>query len=211
MAVGAGIRAAAYSVAELGGGPTVDGDLRVVVNGGQQLVTRTLAGVPPAGMIAVSAGRAAIVPLAPTATYSRRTLQGTIEVRDLRSGALDARIDVAGRILALALTERTVVALVRGQDRHHRIRWWSPGSGAPAGSSTLSGGPVRPSLDAQGPRVVYRVGREMRVLRTDLDATRLVRRVGVGAGAPQIAGRTVAWPSYGSRYRIVGAILPRIR
>jgi hypothetical protein len=152
---------------------------------GAPALTRTLA---------YAAGRVALVPLANGESPSR--VAGHVEIHDAGSGALVSQFSPTGSIEAIALSRSAVVVLIQGTDGKTRIEHRSVATGALEGSW-----PVRtaifPSLDIHGPRVVYRIGTEIRVLRVDTGGSRLLHRVTrptfFTIGDVQIEGNRVVW------------------
>jgi hypothetical protein len=186
-----------------------------VIAGPSGLVMEDVPGAPGASIVgrptlAYAAGRVAIVPLENGQPPNHEA--GRVEIRDVGTGALVSQFSPAGSIRAVTLARSLAAVLVRGTNGKSRIERYSIATGALASSSPVRSG-VFPSLDIHGPRIVYRVGPEIRLLRVDTGRSRLLHRVsGTSSftiGDVQIEGNRVVWyvRSEG-RTRIFDLILP---
>jgi hypothetical protein len=154
----------------------------------------TLTGVPFSRTLVFAAGRVALVPL--EIGQSPYHSADHVEIRDVATGALLSQFSPAGAIKALALSQSAAVVLVRDTNGDTWIEHRAIATGALERSW-----PVRkaifPALDVHGPRIVYRIGAEIRVLRMDTGRSRLLHRVTSPTfftiGDVQIEGNRVVW------------------
>jgi len=153
-----------------------------------------LAGVPFSRTLAHAAGRVALVPL--ENGESPFHVADRVEIRDVATGALLSQFSSAGAIKALALSQSAAVVLVRGTSGETRIERRSIATGALEASWPVRS-TIFPGLDVHGPRIVYRIGAEIRVLSMDTGRSRLLHRVTASAVFTirdvQIEGNRVVW------------------
>lgn len=185
-----------------------------VTAGPSGLVMGDVPGAPGASSVgrptlAYAADRVAIVPLENGQPPNHEA--GRVEIRDVATGALVSQFSPAGSVRVVTLSGTLAAVLVTGSGGS-RIERYSIVTGALVGSSNVRSA-IFPSLDIHGPRIVYRVGPEIRLLRVDTGRSRLLHRVsGTSSftiGDVQIEGNRVVWyvRSEG-RTRIFDLILP---
>jgi WD40 repeat protein len=118
----------------------------------------------------------------------------------LRSGRVLAKIEPRGVAVALAVTRRTVGALVR-EGRAWRVDLYSPRR-----LSVSIPGKRGPTLAASGGRLIFHVGRRIYVLGAVSGRLRAVVRASATPVGLSIVGRRIAWAenlSSGARIRAV--------
>jgi hypothetical protein len=155
--------------------------------------------VPPPFAFAASAGRIAVVPADRTESQAwrpRPVAGGPVEIRDAETGALTATFAPAGTVRALALAGRSAAVLVGGADGT-RIERYDSRTGTLVGATTVPP-ETAAALDVHGSRVVYRVGRSIRLFDGAGTTSRLwaSRRTPLGLS---IEGRRVLWATNGRR------------
>lgn len=144
--------------------------------------------------LAYAAGRVALVPL--ENGESPFHAAGRVEIHDVETGALVSQFSPTGSIEAIALSQSAVVVLLRATNGESRIEHRSVSTGALQASWPVRAA-IFPALDIHGPRIVYRIGAEIRVLRVDTGRSRLLHRVTSPTfftiGDVQIEGNRVVW------------------
>jgi hypothetical protein len=152
-------------------------------------------GVSRRSAVLAAAGRR--VALAPARGFgsaaTRPARNGPVEVRNAFTGALVTTFNPVGTVLALALTQTRVAVLVKADSGARHIERYSVTTGSLVGSTWVRRGTAS-RLDMSGSRIVYRIGRDIRLLEAKTGATRLLWRTGtlfpIGVS---IEGRRVAW------------------
>ena len=165
-----------------------------VVGGGLARVagraTVPVPGAPPAVLVAVSGRHAALVPAAQGGESPSAAPGGPVEIRDATTGALVASFAPAGLVTAVALSSRLAAVLVETPGGTS-IEWYDPVTGAPLGSLAAPG--AAPSLSAFGELVVFRSGRNVRLLDAAAGTARLLARAAATPIGLSIEGGRVAW------------------
>jgi hypothetical protein len=154
------------------------GGIRRVSGRSDPLIPNTTAAVA----VAAAGASVAYVPAGPTVGRDGRPLASAdlpLEVRDIRSGALLARALPAGTPVAIALSAHVLAALEQ-TPRGLRLAWYSPSTGAAAGSVAVPAG-TAPELSANDQTIVFRVGRSIRAVDV---ASRRTRRLARAASTP---------------------------
>jgi hypothetical protein len=116
---------------------------------------------------------------------------GPLEIRDVRTGRLALDLRPRGEVMAVALSETIVAALVR-EGGVQRLEAYDLQTGARR-SSVRVGAKAAPELSAAGTAVLYHERKVIRILRAGEQTTRLVAKA---AGEPfdlSIEGGRVAW------------------
>lgn len=165
----------------------VGGDVQQVKGRG----TRRLPVAWPVLRIAVSDGRVALVPAKRDASL-RAEWNGTVEVRNASSGAVAATFAPAGEVKAIAFSGRRVAVLVRAASGNRRIEWHDARTGALLGRTVV---PRRTAdeIDMDARRIVFRIGRDIRLLNVVTGAKRLLVRANVIPLGLSIESGRVAW------------------
>jgi hypothetical protein len=189
---------------------------RYAVVGGRarRVVGRTsvrIPGVPPPVDFDASAGRIAVVPADRTIRANpvpRAVADGPVEIRDAESGTLVTSFAPTGRVWAVALAGRSAAVLVARADGK-RIERYDAVTGALRGARPVPANTAT-DLDVAGTRVVYRVGRAIRLFDSARAATSRLwtpRRTPMDVS---IEGRRVVWATNSRRGgRIVALTIPR--
>ena len=132
----------------------------------------TVAGAPPAVLLATAGGVLADLPYA-TGTYHSA---GAIELRRVSDGSLLSTIPVTGTVSAMAMSPTQLAVIVTdGQGTHHLVRFAVPG-GARLGSMPLRNDASAHSLGIYGSRIVFQTAHTIRVYRTDLGRAGTIHR-----------------------------------
>ncbi len=165
-----------------------------VVGGGVTRVVgramAALAGAPPTLLVAASGNRVALVPAAEGGESPSAAAGGPVEIRDATTGALLTSFAPAGLVTAVALSSQLVAVLVETPGGTS-IEWYDPVTGAPLGSLAAPG--TAPSLSAFGELVVFRSGRNVRLLDAAAGTARLLARAAATPIGLSIEGGRVAW------------------
>lgn len=144
--------------------------------------------------LAYAAGRVAVVPLVNGQPPGHDP--GSVEIRDVATGALVSQFAPTGSVRAVALS-RSVAAVLLREGGAARIETYDAQTGAFLDSWTPRSA-IFPALDIAGPRIVYRLGPEIRVLRIDTGGSRLLHRVRrstpFSLGPVEIEGGRLIWP-----------------
>jgi hypothetical protein len=142
---------------------------------------------PGAFLLAVSGGRVALV-LPGTSRSPGRTVQ----VRELVSGRLVGESEAAAGVRAIGISPSLVAVLVGNAKGPKRIEWHGPAAATALGTLALPP-QAGDDLSVSGRRILFRVGRQLRLLDT---RTRTSRTVAVGQRtpfSPSIEGDRVLW------------------
>lgn len=166
------------------------GAVEAVVDGRRKRVPTA----PASALVAVSAGRVALAPVAPSWQGSeapRAAPNGPVEVRDVDTGAVISMVAPVGTVRALALSGNRLAALVSAAGGK-RIDVWEASSGALLRSIVL---PDRaaPDIDLAGRRLAWRAGRSIYVLDVETGASEFLFRSRLVPVGLSIEGRRVAW------------------
>ena len=185
----------------------------------QRVAARSLVRIPGAPVPAAldaSGGQVAVAPAARRWSQQKRTLvaqlsgvpaalNGTVQIRDTRTGAIQATFAPRGRVLDLALARNVAAALVASGSTL-RIERYSATSGRLLGALRVPD--TAQDVDVAGGTVVYRVALEIRVFAAG--RTTLVARVSSAPFGHSFVGRRMAWgENSGGRGRITSVTLPR--
>lgn len=172
--------------------------LEVVRGGVYRIVGRKMPervpGTGPAVAVAASDDAVAYVPAAGASTTDGHPLASAnepVEVRNVRTGAVEARVTPSGTPVAIGLSGKTLALVGRSAGRLV-LTWHDISSGRLLGSIELPAG-AAPQVSVGNRDIVFHVRRSIRAV--DI-ATKHVRAVAKAASAPvglSVAGSRVAW------------------
>lgn len=186
----------------------------VYTSGGRVLRVGTrslipIPGVPVAAALDASRAKVAVAPaarrwsreprsLAAQQSFVPAAVNGTVQIRDARTGAVRAAFVPRGRVVDLAFAARSAAVLVDA-GAAVRIERYDAESGRLLASARVP--ETTQDIDVAGGSVVYRVGSEIRVFVAG--RTRLVARASAPPVGLSIVGRRIAWAeNVGGRGRI---------
>ena len=163
--------------------------------------------VPPAVALSAAAGRIAYVPAVEgenPATWD----QQLVVVRRLEDGAHVTEFAPPGRVRALALGRTSVAVLVATDAGETRIERYHPVTGTSLGGTAVPRA-TAPVLDVAGTRILFRVGRSIRVVDGDTGEASVVWAGRQRPIDPSLEGRRVVWGVNGrGRGRVLALNLP---
>jgi hypothetical protein len=158
-----------------------------------RVVGTSLTPIPDAGgsvVVAVSGGRVLLQPR--QKPCGGETQISPPEIREIATGNIVTTFAPAGEALAVGLDGATAVLLVRTAQGGKRIERYDAGTGALLGSTWVS--PATASeLDIGVGGIVFRTGREIRLMDPVTGAKRLIWKAAVVPIGLSIEGRRVAW------------------
>jgi hypothetical protein len=132
----------------------------------------TVAGAPPAVLLATAGGVLADLPYATGTNHAA----GAIELRRVSDGSLLSTIPASGTVGAMAMSStQLAVIFTDAQGTRHLVRFAIPG-GAKLGSIPLRRDADMLSLGIFRSRIVFQTAHAIRVLRTDLGRTTTIHR-----------------------------------
>jgi hypothetical protein len=195
---------------DFGTGIVTGSRVHSLVAGPSGLRAAVVPNTPGAAILAYRGGRIALVPLQDGQSPTEPA--GLVEVRSVTSGALISQLSPAGTIRALALSRSVVAVLVRGANGNRIVRY-AIATGERLGKTPVPASVDPESLDIAYSRIVYRAGREIRVIRVETGQSRLVHRVSFDRSftlnGVQIAGDRIVWhvKIHGGRSHIYQSVL----
>jgi hypothetical protein len=161
--------------------------------------------------VAVSGSNVAWVPAAPFGKTVALTTAADIPISvvDVKTGSIVARVVPEGAPIAIALTDRLLLALERVSKTTMRLAWYETASGKPNGSVEV---PVAtsPELTANGRFAIFRTGRVVRSVDLQTEKVKTVVKTASTPIGLSLEGSRLAWAeNVAGTGRIRAATLPR--
>lgn len=171
-------------------------------------------GVAPSAVLAVGAGRVAVAPSADPWEGPPDPLpaeNGPVNIVNPRTGALLTSVSPTGTVRALALSADALAVLVQHTDGSLAIERYALPAGTLLASTTVNQS-TAPRIDIGDKWIVYRVGRQIRLIGpggVSRPLIRTSRTLNTPLGL-SIEGRRVAWVTNGNGlHRIRALLAPR--
>jgi hypothetical protein len=162
----------------------------------------TIAGMPPAALLAGASGRVALVEPARSASsngrsasafdWPRAALDGTVQIRDTTTVAIVSSFRPSGTVRAVALSARRAAVLVESAGGARRIEWYDVDSGARLGTVAVPAATDN-RLSTDGRYVAFAVGDTVRVLDLETREQRIVRRAASVPVGLSISNGRLVW------------------
>ena len=123
----------------------------------------------------------------PSSTFRPVDTSASVEVRSARTGKQFWRVDTAGPVAELAASSRVVAALLRTSTQSSSVVVYDAATGRLLRTVTVAASAS--DLGASGDRIVYRTGKQIRLLRHP-------NPIAIASGSPvglSISGNRVGW------------------
>lgn len=171
----------------------------------------TIPDVPPVDLLAASAGRIAVLPAGPyqlePSSPPPPAPGAAVEIRSTETGAIVTSLAVDGTVLEVALSGRQAAVLAADDEGGRWIERRDAVTGELLDTAAVAA--EARALDVAGTRVLFRVGKSIRLFDGATDTTRTIRTTKRWPIGVTIEGRRVVWAvNKGGRGRVLSLVLP---
>jgi hypothetical protein len=133
----------------------------------------------------------------------------SVQVRRVADGGLVAALSASAPVRAIGLSSSVVAVLVAGDAKGpKRIEWYEPDTGASLGALDLPS-QAGSDLSLSGRRILFRVGRQLRLLDTRTGRTRTVAAPQRTPFSPSLEGKRLLWAENAARGSVVRMVIVR--